>query len=193
MSDDVIVTKDDLVRRILEVLPDVQKSLVCSLDKKLQQRIQIDDVIQEAFIHAMEGYETFQYQGQPQLVAWLKRISNNVVLNQIRKSKKEMGLRAEFEPIVKFIADSDIFQPSEKLSDEELRRAVSMAIAALPDHHQRVLELRYHGEKSFDEIGRELNKTPAACRGLHRNAVSALRDQFQFLSAFVSSHLTNRN
>ena len=56
-------------------------------------------------------------------------------------------------------------------------RALEEALGRLPEDYRRVLLWRYREERSFEEIGRLLEKSPNAARKLWQRAVERLRQE----------------
>ena len=52
---------------------------------------------------------------------------------------------------------------------------IACAIAELPDDYRRVIELRSRENRTFQEIGCELNRSPDAARMLWFRAIESLR------------------
>jgi RNA polymerase sigma-70 factor (ECF subfamily) len=55
--------------------------------------------------------------------------------------------------------------------------AVRSAIARLPDDYQTVLRLRYDEDLPFDEVARQMGRTPNAVRKLWSRAVERLQQE----------------
>jgi RNA polymerase sigma-70 factor (ECF subfamily) len=72
---------------------------------------------------------------------------------------------------------ADVPSPSRQASDREQDQVLQEALQRLPDNYRDVLHLRYHEERSFDEIGRMMNLSPNATRKLWLRAVKRLQQE----------------
>lgn len=110
------------------------------------------DVCQEAFLRAYRGLGRFK--GQAKFSSWLYRIALNLCRDWLRKERRvgfvqppedeELGERAVVDPINDSVEDL--------LLRRDLGRAVSKAMATLPDEQRIVIVLKeYHG-LTFREI-----------------------------------------
>ena len=65
--------------------------------------------------------------------------------------------------------------PRARASAQEEAGAVADAIAATPDDYRRVIELRNRDNRTFQEIGRAMDRSPDAARMLWFRAIESLR------------------
>jgi RNA polymerase sigma-70 factor (ECF subfamily) len=128
------------------------------------------DLVQETLTTACREFHDFR--GTPdQLVAWLRRILENVSSNEWRYFKqikrdvgRECPLAGPHSPGASEPADKRIESPSEAAIGEEMREAARRALKRLPDAYRQVLELYYRDGKSVEEIAGELGLSAAAVR-----------------------------
>lgn len=116
-------------------------------ERLLRDRALAEDVVQEAFVSALRGLANFE--GRSSLKTWLRRITVNTSLTQLRKLKRMAeqsidDLQPEFDRL-----DCRIERPwtelaslQEIMESEELRARVNEGIDALPDAYRIVLQLR---------------------------------------------------
>jgi RNA polymerase sigma-70 factor (ECF subfamily) len=92
------------------------------------------------------------------LNAWLTTVATNHCLDRLRRRRREGRLFAsEPEPFGERPSESR--SPLAEIVEDEGRRAVAAAVAALPDRYRVPLALRYYGELSYDEIAARLGQT----------------------------------
>jgi RNA polymerase sigma factor (sigma-70 family) len=175
-------------KQILNNLDKLRKHLDASLAQALTSKLSIDDVVQETFVKALIAYDAAQFTDDKMLLAWLKRIATNIAISAIRKKQPTHSIfsHGSSEIAQQLFASNDL-TPSEFVSVDENCRLLTLALAKLEEHHQRVVKLRYHDQKSFDEIAVELHTTSSAARGLHRNALEKLRDHLGDMARYLSS------
>ena len=113
------------------------------------------DLAQETFVRvyfALERYHTGYA-----FSTYIYRIASNLAISEIRKRKRRklMSLTGFF----KFEGEDVEFDPPDKkalpdanLEDDEERRVIARAIAALPDKYRTAIVLRDIQGRSYDEI-----------------------------------------
>jgi RNA polymerase sigma-70 factor (ECF subfamily) len=105
----------------------------------------IEDVVQEVFIKVYRGLSRFR--SESKLSTWIYRIARNEAVNAARRPAAsgppldEVDIRAPFQ-------DS----PEEQYRRTEQRHHLGRYLDRLSPDHRVVLELRYMGEKSYEEI-----------------------------------------
>jgi RNA polymerase sigma-70 factor (ECF subfamily) len=132
------------------------------------------DVVQEAFVSAFRGIESFQ--GDARLSTWLHRITVNAALMKRRAQSRRRDRDIEsllpqfgesgrhLEPPSTWVEDS-----SAAAERSETRALVRACIDDLPDGYRTVLILRDIQELETDEIARHLRITANAAKiRLHR-------------------------
>jgi len=160
-----------------------------------RQREDAEEVAQEALLKVFESADQLR---EPEHVrAWVFRIARNACLMKRRKSvfapEQELSLE-QFFPAKdvngehRHLEIADWSQAPEKdLLQDELRKALSEAISALPDIYRSVVLLRDVEELSTEETARILDLTPDAVKTrLHRGRL-AVR---QKLDDYVRTHGT---
>lgn len=124
------------------------------------------DVVQDAFVQAFLKLETFQQNCA--FYTWLYRIAFNAAASLSRRKRPAVSVeevRDSFgrEPVDKGAG------PSEQMEEEERRRYVQAAIAALPEEFRTVLVLREMEGYCYEEIAEILELPVGTVRSrLHR-------------------------
>lgn len=104
------------------------------------------DTVMEAFYNFLKNINSFTYQGQGSVKAWLKKITVNQCLMHLRKQKRLVIADKEVEQVeVPGFANETIAQ----LSAKEIMKLVQ----TLPDGYRTVFNLYVFEEKSHKEIG----------------------------------------
>lgn len=126
------------------------------------------DIVQDVFVQAWHGLRTFQYRGEPALVAWLHKIASNAVINYVRKRQRQ--------PSVSLNADGEWSQ----LSGADMARSICerlelrQAIKRLSPDQQHVVALRYFAGLSNAEAAMVLGRSEGAIKALHHRALLRL-------------------
>jgi RNA polymerase sigma-70 factor (ECF subfamily) len=117
-----------------------------------------DDAIQEAWLTAVRRVRAFDPE-RATFAAWLRGIAANVLRNLLRKRRSAAcGLAGV---------------PAKPQAAEPFR--VAEALAALPEHYERVLRMKYLDGRGVDEIAAEWAETPKAVESLLTRARAAFR------------------
>jgi RNA polymerase sigma-70 factor, ECF subfamily len=133
---------------------------------RLNGREAAEDATSQVFVKALANLRRFQ---GGSFVAWLFRITRNVVIDAYRARS----------PTVSFEAVADKVDPAPTVEDQVERQverqALQAALAALPEPQRTVVELTLAGW-SGEEIGQALNKTPDAIKMDRYRALKQLRE-----------------
>jgi RNA polymerase sigma-70 factor (ECF subfamily) len=146
------------------------------------------DLVQQTFLEAQLGFARFHGESEAELLAWLRRLLLNNLADFSRSYRRTGKRHADRE--VPLQADSstegaaagltaDTPSPSGQAVAHEQDEALERAMARLPEDYRRVLIWRYQEERSFEEIGKQLQRTPNAARKLWLRAVERLRQDLE--------------
>lgn len=137
------------------------------------------DLVQEVLLGMSQNIESFDGQGEQELLLWVRGIVENKSLEMQRRflgvSKRNMtreqplaGSNSSQPGAV--LTDSS-FSPLEKLVAAEDGARIRRIISELPIHYQKVLELRFHENLPFGEIGRLMGRTEPSVKNLFVRAM----------------------
>jgi RNA polymerase sigma-70 factor (ECF subfamily) len=156
------------------------------LDPQLQAKGGASDLVQETLLRAVRGFAGFDGDTEAGLLAWLRQLLLNHLADFTRlyraTSKRQVAREVHLatgDSSARGLPElsADISSPSSQAVRQEQAEAVAQAMARLPEDYRQVLVLRYQDEKSFDEIGRLLNRTANAARKLWLRAVERLQQE----------------
>ena len=125
----------------------------------LKNEADAEDAAQEAFLKAYTSLADFR--GDSRFSVWLYRLTNNICIDMLRKSKRAVVVSLQTED--ENGEESELAIPDERYSPERLceraadRDAVRAALAALPDDCREILALRESAGLSYDEIAAALS------------------------------------
>lgn len=137
------------------------------------------DVAQETFLRAFRALKGFK--GQAKFSSWLYRITLNLCRDWIRREKRTpLAHTPEGVDLVELAGEAT---PSESLEDlvtrRQLGRAVSKAMALLPEEQRTAIILKeYHG-LTFQEIAELLDCPLSTVKTRLYQGLSVLRKQLQ--------------
>jgi RNA polymerase sigma-70 factor (ECF subfamily) len=137
------------------------------------------DVAQETFLRAFRALKGFK--GQAKFSSWLYRITLNLCRDWIRRERRTpVAQMPEGVDLVELAGEET---PSESLEDligrRQLGRAVSKAMATLPDEQRTAIILKeYHG-LTFQEIADLLDCPLSTVKTRLYQGLSVVRKQLQ--------------
>jgi RNA polymerase sigma-70 factor (ECF subfamily) len=164
----------------------------------LQSLVSVDDILQETFFRAFQQISKFQPQSDHSFLAWLKTIAESRIVDAIKHQRRKKrggelnrvqqleGVYTTVADLMAMLAQDEGSTPSQIVATDEAVRAMQVAIASLPQEQREAVMLRYFRQKSLDEAGQEMDRSPEAVRGLLRRARAALRQRMQRSSIWLS-------
>ncbi|HKB02640.1 MAG TPA: sigma-70 family RNA polymerase sigma factor [Gemmataceae bacterium] len=158
------------------------------LDVDLRAKGGASDLVQQTFLEAQRDFGAFQGASEEELLAWLRRLLVHNLADFARRYRGTGKRRAEREvalegdsaaagPAAGLAADTP--SPSGRAVAREEDEGLERALARLPEDYRTVIVLRYREERSFEEIGQLIDRSPNAARKLWLRAVERLRAELE--------------
>lgn len=134
---------------------------------KLREKIEPEDVLQDAYLSAHRSFASFEYTDDGAFLRWLCRIIDNRLrdAHDYFTAKKRQGV-----PVPR----AALTGPVTALNRIENRDRIERALEQLSDEHREVLLLRYFEGLSAEETGQRMNRSPGAVGNLMVRALAAL-------------------
>ena len=131
-----------------------------------------DDLLQDIFLKIWTALPSFR--GEAQFYTWVYRIATNETLNFLRRQKVRAALQfRRLDDVMEERIDADPY-----FNGSAAERALSKAIARLPEKQRSVFIMRYYEDMSYEEI--------AAVTG---TSVGALKASFHIAQEKVRAEL----
>ena len=127
-----------------------------------------EDLTQQVFIKAWQAISRYKKMASP-FLAWLIRISHNIVIDFYRSNKARTYL--DFE----VIASKPESGPEHLVEAQFDQQQVHQAILELPGDQQQVILMRFIEGFSYSEIADSLGKSEGAVRVIQHRALARLR------------------
>lgn len=105
----------------------------------------VEDVLQNVYVKVYRGLAGFR--GESRLSTWIYQVARNEAINAARRRQLE-GPSAD--DVVLSAGERD--SPEAVYGELELSRRMEQAMEALEENYRMALELRYMGERSYEEI-----------------------------------------
>jgi RNA polymerase sigma-70 factor (ECF subfamily) len=158
------------------------------LDEDLKAKGGASDLVQETFLKAHRHFDHFHGVAEQELLAWLRRLLlNNLIdfrrhylTSEKRQATREVRL-CENDSTghgVGWLADTGP-SPSGNAQDDERRAALQQALERMPEDYRQVLVLRFQEERSYEEIGKLMDRSENAVRKLCVRALERLQLEWE--------------
>ncbi len=162
------------------------------LGSQLRQRVEVDDVVQEAYLMAFRSIKDFQWQEGCSFFQWLRGITENVLRNlsryhfrtkkreafrDVSLSEKSPGTGGDSTEIGSLLLSKEI-TPSKILRRQERFHRLEGALKSLSRDHRRVIILARVEGLPMKEIARQMNRSVDAASMLLLRALRQLRAYF---------------
>jgi len=135
--------------------------------RRVNSRETAEDLTSEVFHKALTNLRRFEWRGVP-FVGWLFRIASNAIVDQAKRSAKEISDLEDPEAIA--VAEVDF-------TDAIDRARLFRLVEELPEDQRRVVVMRFAEEKSICEIAVEIGRSEGAVKQLQFRGLQNLRTQ----------------
>jgi RNA polymerase sigma-70 factor (ECF subfamily) len=147
------------------------------LGRDLRTHLESRDILQATLLKAFVRFDQVEAENSRSLMAWLARIAENEIYDQVDFFKRQCRDAARTLPLddeVAAAAEQSVqSQVSRIVVDQQLQQ-LEAALEMIDEHYREVILLRKFHEMSFPEIGQRLGKSPDACRMLLARAMVTL-------------------
>jgi RNA polymerase sigma-70 factor (ECF subfamily) len=174
-------------RAYLAVLARVQ------IGRRLQGKVDADDVVQEAFLGAYRDFPQFRGTTEGEFMGWLRGILASLLANLVRhyQGTQRRDVRLERQLAVELdqsslALDRGLVAPQSSPSEQASRREQSVllaeALGRLPEEHRDLLILRHLEGLSFPEVARRLGRSVDSLKKQWPRALASLRRELEGVS-----------
>ena len=151
---------DGVERLFNEIVKDYSERVYWHVRRFVNNHEDADDLVQEIFLKIWTALPTFR--GEAQLFTWIWRIATN----EVRAALRFTTIDAEMERRI----DSDPF-----FDGDAADRALSKAVAKLPEKQRQVFILRYYDEMPYEEMSTVLETSVGALKASYHIAQEKVR------------------
>ena len=132
-----------------------------------------NDVLQNAFIKAWNGLESFH--GDAKIFTWISRIAINESIDFVRRQKNLSMVSADDEDahVANTLMADDYFDGN------ETEALLQEAIASLPEVQRTVFTLRYFDEMKYSEMSQRLKTSEGSLKASYHIAVKKISEFFK--------------
>ncbi len=141
----------------------------------VNNKADIDDVVQETYLKAFKSYDSFVYISENQLKSWLLTICRNMVISSSRGKITTIQHKAEEQIEDK---ENNIEQwIEEEIKKDDLQK-LDKQFERLREEEMDILKLRFYEELSFKEISEILQIPEAAAKMRCYRTIQKLKEKF---------------
>ena len=141
---------------------------------KLRNRSDAEDVASEAFARVLRDIDKFRWKGSG-FEAWLFRIAANLVVDHVRKSRRETPSEDAMD---KADTTQELDPLASVLAGEQAERLGTM-LDSLAEEQREVVLLRFAAGLDTSEVGSVMGRKPNAVRQLQFRALTNLREMMR--------------
>lgn len=141
---------------------------------KLRNRSDAEDVASEAFARVLRDIDKFRWKGSG-FEAWLFRIAANLVVDHVRKSRRETPSEVAMDAAV---SAPELDPLASVLAGEQAERLGGM-LDSLADEQREVVLLRFAAGLDTSEVSSVMGRKPNAVRQLQFRALTNLREMMR--------------
>jgi RNA polymerase sigma-70 factor (ECF subfamily) len=155
-------------------------------DPRLRVRFDPSDLVQETYVKALQALPTFHGPGEAELVKWLRVILTRVLIDRYAYEHAEKRDVNREEEIRRCVEESSyhLFEhaaknqasPSEDVVRREQLRQLAAALEQLPEDQREAVTLNDVWGDSMAEIGRQMERSEKAVKGLLLRGRRRLRE-----------------
>lgn len=157
------------------------------LGRRLRGRLDPSDLVQQTLLKAHQASDRCQAQDEASREAWLRRILNNTIADELRRHGRGRRDAARDRSLLASLDESSIrleawlqadqSSPSQQAIRHEQLLALAEALDALPEDQRQAVELHHLSGCSVAEVGDRLGRSKAAIAGLLRRGLKSLRER----------------
>lgn len=149
-----------------------------SVGRPLQRKVAPSDLVQSACLQVHEHINNFQGSTQAELLAWLRAILRNELLQAQRSFKanmRDLSREQSTSTLERRAERGDSQSPSTAAILNEEAEQLRAAMLELSADHRRAILLRNWERLPFEEIGQRMGRTTDAAKKLWSRAIQQLR------------------
>lgn len=177
--------------------PELSRRLQFEIPPRWQAVLTPEDVVQETYIDAFLDIGRFFPRGAGSFFAWLTTLARRNLIDAVRMLDAEKRGRS-WQRLLPARRSGESYQtlaellersrstPSRYAARKEAQRCLEQAIAQLPEHYRRVIELYDLEGQSMEAVAEQLGRSPGAVFMLRSRAHRFLRGAMGTASLYLS-------
>jgi len=155
--------------------PRVLQIVRARLGPGLRAKLDSQDILQEAFIRAVKGFDGYEIRGEGKFLYWLSRLVKNAICDRHDYFRADKRFSGNDLPLTVGLGSADKDPtPSQFLTFQEGFQRLLCAMDELPEESRESVVHRDMEGLSFAEIGSIMGRTEDAARMLYVRAKAKL-------------------
>jgi RNA polymerase sigma-70 factor, ECF subfamily len=177
--------RDELGDRLERYRPYLRLLARLQLDPRLRAKLDSSDIVQETMLKAWKGLDQFRGTSEAEVGAWLRQILANQLAEELRKFtrpgrniRREEALYAGVErssSCLEALLRDNAIPPDKEVERREQILRLAAALEGLDPYQRGAIEMRYFDQLPVAEIGRIMDRSEKAVRGLLFRGTKMLR------------------
>ena len=156
-----------------------------AIKQGLKAKIGASDLVQETYFEAQRIFHRFEGETEEELLRWLTQILEfkigTTMNHYFGTAKRDLSRELDWYHLLEnsMIGDGPLCHgdsPSSICRDREEWEQYQQAFALLSAEQRRVIELRVTNEMSFEDVGRQMERSAEAVRKLFSRAIVQLQN-----------------
>lgn len=143
----------------------------------LSSREDAEDLLLEVFLCAVEKATPLEFSEQQQR-AWLLRVARYKLIDHHRQIARRPRVSLD-DVVAQTLLANEEHGPEQRVLRDEDHQLLRQRFAALPQHYQQVLWLRFARDLHTKAIAQQLQKSDGAVRVLLARALNSLRSIYK--------------
>lgn len=169
------------------------------LDRRLQGRVDADDVLQEAYLNAVQRMDRFLHDHPRSFFIWMRMIVTQTLIDvhrrhlgaQKRDASRDMSIQGRWSVSstsysLSFHLLGHLTSPSQAALRTELSEQIDLALSGMSQIDREVLALRHFEELSNLETAQLLGLSEQAASLRYIRAISRLRNVLEAIPGFFN-------
>ena len=134
-----------------------------------------NDIFQEVFIKIINKLNEGRYNEEGKFIAWVMRISHNMVIDHFRKNARVKMIRPTDEFNIFDVIGGKEDCTEDAMVNDQVVNDLKILISLLSDEQKEVLKMRFYANMTFKEIAEECDISINTALGRMRYALMNLR------------------
>jgi RNA polymerase sigma-70 factor, ECF subfamily len=159
------------------------------LGRRLRGRLDPSDLVQQTLLKAHQASDQCKAQDEASREAWLRRILNNTIADELRRHGRGRRDAARDRPLLASLDESSIrieawlqadqSSPSQQAIRQEQLLALAEALESMSEDQRRAIELHHLQGDSLAEVAVRMGRSEASVAGLIRRGLRNLHERLK--------------
>ena len=137
---------------------------------------EVDDVVQDTFLRALNAYDSFIYKTRGELKSWLLTICRNIIIDNARSYKMQKKDISIDKNDIELSDDHDIEQWLETQIKNQDIKSIQHELNRMKLEDQEIIKLRIFDELEFKHIGTILGISEPSTKMRFYRAIERLKE-----------------